>query len=108
MLAREVLRKAGLDRGFSTVLDHEASNFAITGEDLFVRKGKHRAAAALAGFNLELALGSGFDDEVLQQTVCSNARSEFGICSRIAVTTDITGRLNELVQRNRFDHGTHS
>jgi hypothetical protein len=57
--AVEVFRKAGLDRGFSTVFEHEAGDFVIAGENLFVRERKHRAAAALAGFDLELALGRG-------------------------------------------------
>jgi hypothetical protein len=71
--AVEVLRKAGLDRGFSTVFEHEAGDFVIAGEDLFVRERQHRAAATLAGFDLELALGRGPDDEVLQQPMGGNA-----------------------------------
>src|SRR3546814_3216937 len=49
--AVEVLRKAGLDRGFSTVLEHEAGDFVIAGEDLFVSERNHRAAATLPGFD---------------------------------------------------------
>lgn len=35
--AVEVFRKAGLNRGFRTVFEHEAGDFVITSEDLFVR-----------------------------------------------------------------------
>src|SRR3546814_1097362 len=85
--AVEVLRKAGLDRGFSTVLEHEAGDFVIAGEDLFVSERNHRAAATLPGFDLELALGGRPDDEILQQSVGCDACLKFSICCRIAVTT---------------------
>src|SRR3546814_8000706 len=104
--AVEVLRKAGLDRGFSTVLEHEAGDFVIAGEDLFVSERNHRAAATLPGFDLELALGGRPDDEILQQSVGCDACLKFSICCRIAVTTYIAGRLNELGQRDRLDPGT--
>ena len=104
--AVEVLREAGLDRGFGTVFEHEARDFVIAREELFVRERQHRTTTALARFHLKLAFGSGSNDEVLQQTMRSNAGLEFGICCRVTVTADITGRLNELVQRDRFDHGT--
>ena len=102
----EVLGEAGLDRSFAAVLEHEASHFMIAGEDLFIREREHGAAATLPGFDLELALGGGSDDEVLQQAAGCDAGLELGICCRVTVTADITGRLNELVQRDRFDHGT--
>src|SRR3546814_19128470 len=68
----------------------------------------HRAAATLPGFDLELALGGRPDDAILQQSVGCDACLKFSICCLIAVTTYIAGRLNELVQRDRLDHGTHS
>ena len=106
--AVEVFRKAGLDCGFGTVFEHKAGNLMVAGEDLLVRECQHRASPPLTRFHLELALGSGSDDEVLQQAMSANARCKFSVCTRIAVTTDISGRLNELIQRDRFDHGTHS
>lgn len=106
--AVKVLRKAGLDRSFGAVLEHEASHFMIAGEDLFIRERQHCAAAALAGFDLELALRGRPDNEILQQPMGSDAGLELGIGGWIAVTADIAGRLDELVQRDRLDHGTHS
>lgn len=104
----EVLGEAGLDCRLIAVFKHKAGDFVIAGEDLFVCEREHGAAAALAGFDLELALGSRSDDEVLQQTMRSNAGLKLGICCRITVAADIAGRLDEFVQRDRFDHGTHS
>lgn len=62
----EILREAGLDRGFGTVFEHEARDFVIAGKELFVRERQHRAAAAFASFDLELALPRGPDNEILQ------------------------------------------
>lgn len=50
----EVLRKAGLDRGLSAVFEHEARDFIIAGEQLFVGQREHSAAATLPGFDFEL------------------------------------------------------
>ena len=36
--AVEVLSEAGLDRGFGAVLEHEACDFVISGEELFIRE----------------------------------------------------------------------
>jgi len=104
----EVLGEAGFDRGLRAVFEHEAGHFVIAGEELFVCQREHRAPTPLTGFDLELALGGGSDDEVLQQAACCDAGLELSICCRVSVTADITGRLNELVQRDRLDHGTHS
>ena len=95
-----IFREAGLDRGFGAVFEQETRDFVITREDLVVRERKHRAAAALAGFDLELALCGRPDNEVLQQPMGCDAGLELGICCRITVTADIAGRLNELVQRD--------
>jgi len=78
--AVEVLREAGLDGRFSAVLEHEAHDFVIAGEDLFVREREHGAAATLPGFDLELALGGGSDDEVLKQAAGCDAGLQFGVC----------------------------
>jgi hypothetical protein len=63
--AVKVLRKASLDRDLSAVFEHEAGDFVITGKDLFVCQREHCAPTPLTGFDLELGLGGGPDDEVL-------------------------------------------
>src|SRR3546814_15040273 len=83
--AVEVLRTAGLDRGFSTVLEHEAGDFVIAGEDLFVSERNHRAAATRPGFDFELALGGRPDDEPLKQSVGCDACPKLSIHCRIRV-----------------------
>jgi hypothetical protein len=80
----------------------------VLGQHLVVGERQHRLAAALAGLDLELALGAGPDDEVLQQPAGGNAGLELGIGGGVGMTADIAGGLNELVQRDRLDHGTYS
>jgi hypothetical protein len=106
--AMEVLREASFDGGFRAVLEYEARDLMVAGEQLFFGEREHRATAAFAGFDLKFALRGGPDDEVLQQAAGCNAGLQLSIGCRIAVTADIAGRLNELVQRDRLDHGTHS
>jgi hypothetical protein len=78
----------------------------MVARERFVRdKLEHRAAAALAGLNLEFALGGWPHDEILQKAARGDAGLEFGVGRGIAVATDIAGRLNELAQRDRLDHG---
>src|SRR3546814_15866182 len=67
--AVEVLRKAGLDRGFSTVLEHEAGDFVIAGEDIVVSERNPRAAATLPGFDVELDTAGRPEVAILRQSV---------------------------------------
>jgi hypothetical protein len=90
----------------ASALSSSTRHFVITREDLVVRERQHRAAATLAGFDLELALCGRPDDEVCS-SLMGDAGLKLTICCRIA-TTNIAGRLNEFVQRDRLDHGTHS
>jgi hypothetical protein len=63
----------------------------IARQHLVVGERKHRAAAALAGFDLELAPGRRPDNEVLQETERSDARCEFGIGCGIGMLANIAG-----------------
>ncbi len=104
----EVLGETGLDRSFGAVLEDQTGDVVIASEDLFVYQREHRAPTPLTGFGLKLPLGSGSYDQILQQAAGCDASLEFGICCWVTVTADIAGRLDELVQRDRLDHGTHS
>lgn len=104
----EVFGKAGLLPNFGSVFEHQAGHLVVLGQDLIVCQRQHRLAAAFAGLDLELALGTGANDEILQQAACCNAGLELGVRRWIGMAPDIAGGLNELVQRDRLDHGTYS
>src|SRR5690606_13583704 len=107
--AMEVLHHAGLDRVTGrVVVDDEAEYFVIARQDLVVDQRRHRPAAALAGLDLELAPGGRAHDEILQEAARGNAGLELGVRGVIAAAPDIAGRWDELVQRDRLDHGTYS
>ena len=101
----EVLREAGLDGHLVGILDHQAGDGMVARERLVRGKLEHRAAAALAGLDLEFALGGWPHDEILQKAVRGDAGLELGIGGSIAMPADIAGRLNELVEGDRLDHG---
>ena len=50
----------------------------------------------------------GYGLEVLQEAERGDARCEFSIGCGVGMLANIAGGLDELVQRNRSDHGTHS
>src|SRR5690606_37969683 len=82
-----------------------AGHLMAAWQDLVIDKREHRAAAALASLDFESALGGRPHDQILQQAVRGDAGLEFGIRCSIGMAADIAGRLNELVQRDRLDHG---
>ncbi|MCI1755215.1 MAG: hypothetical protein LKM31_05035 [Sphingobium sp.] len=115
----EVFGEAGLDCDFRTVLEHEAGDFVIAA-GLFFGERQHRAAAALAGFDLELALGRRptmrfcsraampWAAAMLALSSASPASPGIGRSNRSKRDGGHCGGLDELVQRDRLDHGTHS
>jgi hypothetical protein len=87
----EVFGKAGLDRSFRRVFKDQAGHLMIARQHLVIGERKHRPAAALTGFDLELALGRRPDNEVLQETERGDARCEFGIGCGIGMLANIAG-----------------
>ena len=104
----EVLGETGLDCALSGVFEHQAGHLVVFGQYFVLGERLHGLAAAFAGLDLEFALGTGPNDEVLQEPPRGDAGLEFGIGRGIGMATDIAGGLNEFVQRDRLDHGTYS
>ena len=73
------------------IFEHQAGHLVVFGQYFVLGQRQHGPAAAFAGLDLEFALGTGANDQVLQEPARSDAGLELGIGRWIGMTRTLRG-----------------
>jgi len=100
---------AAVSRGLAhfafLAFDDQAGDLVVFGQGALFGQRLQRGEAATAGLDLELAALSFAHDKVLQQAARYNVCPQLEVGEDVARLANVARARDELLQRNRLDHG---